>query len=148
MVILPTKLVSATFLPRISFVIIVGKRDIMKLSILPCFKRKQLQLPWQNLPTSSVAPQPKAKAFQPSTQAFPTKGNFGKNVKKKEHNVDKREVLQAHVAQVQTLQNEVESLRAQLAHLKGKSSNWLVMPNLYKVQDHRRDLLGLLWPLT
>ncbi len=34
MVILPTKLVSATILPRISFVIIVEKRDIRKLSIL------------------------------------------------------------------------------------------------------------------
>jgi hypothetical protein len=33
--ILPTKLVSATFLPKISFVIIVGKRDIRKLSVLP-----------------------------------------------------------------------------------------------------------------
>jgi len=33
--ILPTKLVSATFLPRISFVIIVGKMDIRNLSILP-----------------------------------------------------------------------------------------------------------------
>jgi hypothetical protein len=32
--ILPTKLVSATFLPRISFVIIVGKKDIRKLSVL------------------------------------------------------------------------------------------------------------------
>jgi hypothetical protein len=31
-------------------------------------------------------------------------------------------VFQAHAAQVQTLQNEVESLRAQLVNLKGKSS--------------------------
>jgi len=31
-------------------------------------------------------------------------------------------VLQAHATQVQTLQNELESLRAQLANLKGKSS--------------------------
>jgi prefoldin subunit 5 len=31
-------------------------------------------------------------------------------------------VLQAHAAQVQTLQNELNSLRAQLANLKGKSS--------------------------
>jgi hypothetical protein len=31
-------------------------------------------------------------------------------------------VLQAHAAQVQSLQNELESLRAQLANLKGKSS--------------------------
>jgi hypothetical protein len=35
MAILPTKLMSATFLPRISFVIIMGKRDIRKLSVLP-----------------------------------------------------------------------------------------------------------------
>ena len=31
-------------------------------------------------------------------------------------------MLQAHAIQVQTLQNELESLRAQLADLKGKSS--------------------------
>jgi len=30
-------------------------------------------------------------------------------------------VFQAHVAQVQTLQNELESLKAQLVNLKGKS---------------------------
>ncbi len=49
---------------------------------------------------------------------------------------------QAHATQVQTLQNERESLRAQLVNLKGKSSQPFIMPNLYKVQDHRRDLLG------
>jgi len=38
MAILPTKLVSATFLMRISFVIIVGKRDIRKLFVLPSSK--------------------------------------------------------------------------------------------------------------
>jgi hypothetical protein len=45
-----------------------------------------------------------------------------KNAKKKEHNVDKKEVLQAHAIQVQTLQNELESLRGQLTNLKSKSS--------------------------
>jgi hypothetical protein len=53
---------------------------------------------------------------------LPTKGNSNKNAKKKEHNADKREVLLAHAIQVQTLQNELESLRVQLANLKGKSS--------------------------
>jgi hypothetical protein len=66
----------------------------------------------RNFATSSVTLHPKAKAPQPSTQAFPTKGNSNKNAKKKEHNVDKREVLQAHAAQVQFLQNELKSLRA------------------------------------
>ncbi len=65
---------------------------------------------------------PKTKAPQPSTQAFPTKGNSNKNVKKSEQNVDKREVLEAHVVQVQSMQNELESLRAQFANLKNKSS--------------------------
>ncbi len=64
----------------------------------------------------------KPKALQPSTQAFPTKGNSSNNAKKKKHNVDKKEVLQAHAVQVQTLQNEFESLKAQLANIKGKSS--------------------------
>jgi len=85
-------------------------------------EQKQLRLQRQNLPASSVVPQPKAKAPQPSAQALPTKGNSNKNVKKKEHNADKREVLQAHAIQVQTLQNELESLRAELANIKGKSS--------------------------
>jgi hypothetical protein len=53
---------------------------------------------------------------------LPTKGNSSKNSKKKEHNADKREVLPAHAIQVQTLQNELESLRAQLANLKNKFS--------------------------
>ncbi len=74
------------------------------------------------MPTSFGAFQPKAKAPQPSTQVFPTKGNSNKNVKKKEHNANKRELFQAHVAQVQILHNELESLRAQLANLKGKYS--------------------------
>jgi len=86
-------------------------------------KRKQFRLPWQNLLTSFATLQPKAKALQPSIQAFPTKGNSSKNSKKKEHNVDKREVLQAHAIQVQTLQNELKSLRAQFANLKGTSSS-------------------------
>jgi hypothetical protein len=72
--------------------------------------------------TAKSALQPKTKAPQPSIQAFPTKGNFNKNAKKKKHNFNKREVLQAYVIQVQTLQNEFKSLRAQLVNLKGKSS--------------------------
>jgi predicted RNase H-like nuclease (RuvC/YqgF family) len=74
------------------------------------------------LPAFFTTPKPKAKAPQPSTHDFPTKGNSNKNAKKQEHYVDKKEVLQAHAAQVQTLQNELESLRAQLSHLKSKFS--------------------------
>ncbi len=91
--------------------IIMWKTDIMKLFVFAKFlKRKQLRLPQQNLPASSFAPQPKAKVPQPSTQAFSHKGNSSKNVKKKEHNANKREVLQARATQIQILQNELESL--------------------------------------
>jgi hypothetical protein len=96
-----------------------GYQEVICFAKFP--KRKQLQLPRQNL-LASIAPQPKAKALQPSTQPLPTKRNSSKNAKKKEHNADKREVLQAHAIQVQTLQNELESLRAQHANLKNKSS--------------------------
>jgi hypothetical protein len=67
---------------------------------------------------------PSTKSQSTSTfhSSFLTKGNSNKNVKKKEHNANKREVLQAHATQVQTLQNELKSLKAQLANLKGKSS--------------------------
>jgi hypothetical protein len=40
MAILPTKLMSATFLLRISFVIIVGKKDIKKLFVLPSSRNR------------------------------------------------------------------------------------------------------------
>jgi hypothetical protein len=38
MAILPTNLTNATFIPRISFVIIVEKRDIRNLFVLPSFR--------------------------------------------------------------------------------------------------------------
>jgi hypothetical protein len=58
-------------------------------------RTKVIPITITNLPTFSIAPQPKAKAPQPSTQAFPTKGNSNKNVKKKEDNANKSEVFQA-----------------------------------------------------
>jgi hypothetical protein len=59
-----------------------GHQEVVSFAKFP--ERKQLQLPWQNLPASFAAPQSKAKTPQPSTQAFPTKGNSSKNAKKKE----------------------------------------------------------------
>ncbi len=64
---------------------------------------------------------------------MPTKGNSNKNVKKKKHNADKKEVFQAHAIQAQTLQNEFESLKAQLANLKSKSS---------QLVDHAQPVQG------
>jgi hypothetical protein len=49
-------------------------------------------------------PSTKSQGTSAFHSSFPTKGNSSKNAKKKEHNVDKKEVLQAHATQVQTLQ--------------------------------------------
>jgi hypothetical protein len=77
-----------------------GHKEAIYFAKFP--KRKQLRSPRQNLPTSSTSPRPKAKATQPSTQDLPTKGNSSKNAKK-EHNADKKQVLQTHATQVQAL---------------------------------------------
>ncbi len=78
-----------------------GHQEVVYFAKFP--EWKQLWLPWKNLPTYSIALQPKAKAPPPSIWAFPAKGNSNKNVKKNEHNVDKEEVFQAHVAQIVNL---------------------------------------------
>jgi hypothetical protein len=101
---MPTKLVSATFLLRISFVIIVGKRDIMKLFVLPSSQNgsnfnyhdkicHHLPLPLNQKPRHLSLP----------LRLFTLRVIPSKNAKKKEHNANKREVLQAHATQVQTL---------------------------------------------
>jgi len=51
-------------------------------------------------------------------------------------------VLQAHAIQVQILQNELESLRAQLANLKGKSSQPASHAQHVQGSGSREDLLG------
>ncbi len=51
-------------------------------------------------------------------------------------------MLQAHVVQVQTLQNELESLKAQLINLKGKSSPPTNHAQLVQGSNHGKDLLG------
>jgi len=92
---------SATFLPNISFVIIMGKRDIMNLSVLSSTQNESNSdynsKICQHLPLSLNQ---KLRHFNLLTQALPTKGNSNKNVKKKEHNADKREVLQTHAIQI------------------------------------------------
>jgi hypothetical protein len=51
----------------------------MKLFVLPNSRNgNNSDLPRQNLLASSIALQSKAKALQPSTQTFPTKGNSSK----------------------------------------------------------------------
>ncbi len=71
-----------------------GKKGHQEAICFAKFPEKmQLQLPRQNLPTSSTARQPKAIAPQSSTQTFLTKGNSSKNANKKEHNANKREVF-------------------------------------------------------
>ncbi len=70
----------------------------------------------------SYCPSTKSQGTSTVNLGFPHQSNYSKNAKKKEHNADKKEVFQAHTTQVQTLHNELKSLRAELANLKGKSS--------------------------
>jgi hypothetical protein len=100
----------------------MGKKDMRKLFVLPSSQNGSNSDYHGKICNIFHSPLTKNQSTSTSTQAFPTKGNINKNAKKKEHNADKREVLQAHAIQVQTLQNELESLRAQLVNLKGKSS--------------------------
>jgi len=98
--ILPTTLVSATFLPRIFFMIIVGKRDIRKLFILPSSRNgsnfnyhgkicEHLPLPLNQKPRRLSLP---LKLSPPKVILV--------RMLRRMNNADKREVLQAHVAQI------------------------------------------------
>ncbi len=103
--------------------ITMGKKDIMKLFVLPSSRNgsnfvyhskiyQHLSLPFNQKPRHLSLP----------LKLSPPRVISNKNAKKKEHNVDKKELLRAHAALIQTLQNEFKSLRAQLTNLKGKFS--------------------------
>jgi hypothetical protein len=122
MAILPTKLMSATFLPKISFVIIVGKRDIRKLFISQSSSNgsnfdyqakicQHLSLPLSqksrhlNLPLKLSPPRViRIRMIRRSTML--TKGRCFKPMPLK----------------CKFCKNELKSLKAQLANLKVKSS--------------------------
>ncbi len=57
-------------------------------------------------------PSTKSQSTLAFHSGFPHQGNSNKNAEKKEHNVNKKEVLQAHAIQVRILQNELKSLKA------------------------------------
>ncbi len=112
-----------TFLLKISFVIIVGKRDIMKLFVLPS-SRNGSNFDYHNkiyqhllLPLNQ-----KPRHFNLPLRLSPPKVIIVKMLRRRNTILIKREVLQAHAAQVQILQKELESLKAQFAYLKNKSS--------------------------
>ncbi len=125
--ILPTKLLSATFFLRISFVIIVGKKDIKKLFELPSSQNgsnfdshgkicQHLPLPFKqklkhlNLPLRFSPPRVIPVRMLRRRSTMLTRGRCFKPM----------------------------SLKFKLC--KMNSNHW--MPNLYRVQDHEIDLLG------
>ncbi len=122
MAILPTKLVSATFLVRISFVIIVRKKDIRKFILPSSWNGSNFDYHGKICQHLPLPLNWKLRHLSLPLMRSPARVIPLRMLRRRITNVDKREVLQAHAAQVQTLQNELESLRAQLVNLKGKSS--------------------------
>ncbi len=101
--------------------IIVGKRALKSYLFCQIPRMEATLITTTKFASIFCCPLTKSEGTLAFHSSFPTKCNFNKNAKKKGHNVNKKEVLQAHAAQVQTLQNELESLKAQLTNLKGKS---------------------------
>jgi hypothetical protein len=81
------------------------------------------------------------------TPSFAQKGNSSKPGKRKEKQSTKKEAFQAQTVQVQTLQNELETLHAQLASLKGKNAQSVQHVSPYhsdsRVQEAPRSFYGL-----
>jgi hypothetical protein len=97
----------------------VGKRDIKKLFVLPSFRNRNNSDYHDKIYHHFMLPfNQKLRHFSLSLKFSPPKVILIRMLK---HNADKREVFQAHVAQVETLQNELESSKAQLTNLKNKS---------------------------
>jgi site-specific DNA-cytosine methylase len=96
------------------------------------------------LPVSSVVFQPKAKAPQPSTHALPTKGNSNKNAKKKVHNANKMEVLQAHVIQLSPRMREFTTRFPQLFTTTAWKASFTFLPSdIQLIEKKHMELLGL-----
>jgi hypothetical protein len=123
MAILPTKLVSATFLQRISFVIIVGKRDIRNLSVLPCSQRESNSdyngKICKHLPLSLNQ---KPRHLSLPLMLCPPRVIPPRMLRRRSTMLTRGRCFKPMQFKFRLLQNELESLRAQLANLKGKSS--------------------------
>jgi hypothetical protein len=113
--------VSVTFLSKISFVIIVGKKDLKKLSVLPSSwtgsNSDYHDKIYQHLP---LPLNQKPRHLNLLFKLCPPRVILVRMLRRRSTMLTRRKVLQAHAIQVQTLQNELKSLRAQLANLKGK----------------------------
>ncbi len=118
-----TKLMSATFLPRISFVIIVGKKDIRKLFVLPSswngsnsdYHNKiyqHLPLPLNQKPRHLSLP----------LILSPPRVNPVRMLRKRSTMLTRGRCFKPMPFKFKLYENELESLRAQFANIKSKSS--------------------------
>ncbi len=143
MAILPTKLVSATILPRISFVIIVGKRDIRKLFVLPSSQNgsnfdyhgkicQHLLLPFNQKQRHLSLP----LRFSPP-RIIPIR-----MLRRRSTMLIRRRCFKPMPLKFKLCKMNSSHWGPNLLIKKVSLPNQLFMPNLYKVQDHGRDLLG------
>ncbi len=101
--------------------IIVGKKDIRKLFVLlSSWNGNNFNYHGKICKHFSMPLNQKPKHFSLPLRLSPPRVILVRMLRRKNIMSTKREVFQAHVAQVQTLQNELESLRAQFANIKGK----------------------------
>jgi hypothetical protein len=121
--ILPTKLMSATFLPRISFDIIVGKRDIKKLFVLPSFWNRSNSnyygKIYQHLP---LPLNQKPRHLNLPFRRFPPRVILIRVLRRRSTMLIRGRCFKPMPLKFKLYKNEFESLKANLANLKGKSS--------------------------
>jgi hypothetical protein len=116
--------VSATFISRISFVIIVGKKDIKKLSVLPSSHNINNFNYHNKICHDLLLPlnqKPRHLSFQ--LKLSPPTIILIRMLKRRSTMLTRRRCFKPMPLKFKLYKNELESLRAQLPNLKGKSSH-------------------------
>ncbi len=139
---MPTKLMNATFLLRISFVIIMRK-DIRKLFISPNsqngsnpnYHGKICQHP--SMPFNQ-----KPRHLSLPLMLSPPRVILVRMLKRRNIMLTRGRCFKPMLLKFKLCKMNSNHWRPNLLILKASLPNLLVMPNMYRVQDHGRDLLG------
>jgi hypothetical protein len=141
--ILPTKLVNATSFPRISFVIIVGKKDIRKLSVLPNSRNKS-NLDYHNKICQHL-PLPlnqKPRHLSLQLRLSPPKVILVRMLRRRSTMLTRRRCFKPMLFKFKLCRMNSNHWGPNLLISKSSLPIQLIKPNLYMVQDHEKDLLG------
>jgi hypothetical protein len=142
-VILPMKLMNATFLPRISFVIIVRKRVIRKLFILPSSRnRNNSDHHGKICQHLSLHLNQKPRHFNLSLRLSPPRVIPVRMLRRRNTMLTRGRCFKPMLLKFKLCKMNLNHWGPNLLISKASLPNQLIMPNLYKVQDHEKDLLG------